>query len=55
MLDPITEEIALVYAAHPELGRELDELERQLDAGELATIDHEEVRRRLKLITGREV
>jgi len=53
--DPIDEEIAEVYAAHPELKAELDEMERQLEAGELETIDHEEVRRRLRQLVGEEL
>lgn len=53
--NPIDEEIAEVYAAHPELKAELDEMERQLEAGELATIDHDEVRRRLRQLVGEEL
>jgi hypothetical protein len=41
--------LAEVYLAHPELDAELDEMERQLDAGELVTVDHEEVRRWLAM------
>jgi hypothetical protein len=52
---PLDEEIAEVYAAHPELRAELDEMERQLEAGELETVDHEEVRRRLQLLIGEEL
>lgn len=43
-----------IYEAHPKLRDELDEMERQLDAGELETVDHEEVRRRLQQLIGGE-
>ncbi len=49
---PLDEEIAELYAAYPELKDELDEMERQLEAGELDGIEHEEMRRRLQLLTG---
>jgi hypothetical protein len=49
---PLDEEIAEIYAAHPELRDELDEMERRLDAGDLETVDHEEVRRRLQRLVG---
>ena len=52
---PLDEEIAELYAAYPELKDELDEMERQLEAGELETVDHEEVRRRLQLLIGEEL
>jgi hypothetical protein len=51
---PLDEEIAEIYAAHPELKAELDEMERQLEAGELDGVDHEEMRRRFKLLVGDE-
>lgn len=52
---PLDEEITEIYAAHPELKDELDEMERQLEAGELDGVEHEEVRRQLQLLIGEEL
>ena len=52
---PLDEEIAELYAAYPELKQELDEMERELEAGELETVDHDEIRRRLRLLTGEDL
>ncbi len=52
---PLDEEIAELYAAYPELKDELDEMERQLDSGDLDGIEHEEMRRRLRRLTGEEL
>ena len=52
---PLDEEIAELYAAYPELKDELDEMERELEAGELETVDHDEIRRRLRLLTGEDL
>ncbi len=46
---PLDDEIAEIYAANPGLKEELDEMERQLDAGELELLDDSEAR----LILGR--
>ncbi len=42
---PLDDEIADIYAANPGLKEELDEMERQLDAGELELLDDSEARR----------
>jgi len=52
---PLDEEIAELYAAYPELKDELDEMERQLEAGELEGVEHEEVRQMLRELTGEEL
>lgn len=45
---PLDDEIAAMYAANPGLREELDELERQLDRGELELVDNEAIRRRAR-------
>jgi hypothetical protein len=42
---PLDDEIAEIYAANPELEGELDEMEEQLERGELALVDDSEARR----------
>ncbi len=51
----LDEEIAELYAEYPELKDEMDEMELQLEAGDFDGIDHEEVRRRLQLLTGQKL
>ncbi len=43
---PLDDEIADIYAANPGLEEELDEMERQLDRGELDLVADDEIRRR---------
>jgi hypothetical protein len=42
---PLDDEIAEIYAANPELKAELDEMEEQLERGELELADDTEARR----------
>jgi hypothetical protein len=42
---PLDDEIAEIYAANPELKGELDEMEEQLEVGELELVDDTEARR----------
>jgi len=43
---PLDDEIAEIYAANPGLREELDEMEDQLDRGELELADDDQVRQR---------
>jgi hypothetical protein len=47
---PLDDEIAEIYAANPELKGELDEMEEQLERGDLELVDDSKARR----ILGRE-
>ncbi len=49
---PLDEEIAEIYDSDPELKDQLDRMEDELDRGELEGVDHEEMRRRFRLLGG---
>jgi hypothetical protein len=50
---PLDEEIEAVYAANPGLRERLNEMEDQLDRGELDLVDDEEIRQRVRKLQER--
>jgi hypothetical protein len=50
---PLDREIEAIYAANPGLREELDEMEDQLDRGELELVEDEHIRRRAILLAKR--